>query len=371
MHGVRAQVAHIRNFLQPDLADGQGRSHGAWLQVVRVGNGRACRGFRHSVALEYGASEDDAEEIQDVVGDGCTARDDDAHAVKAHARLDLREDEAVPKAVLVGARAQSVLFCSVANVEQLFLETAGLLDLRPQPVVDPVQQPRHRGEQSRPQGLQVFEDLHGVPLVEADPRPRIQHADLHAALEHVGERQVGQMHIVLGEFEARGEARGVRDQVQMRQQRALRVPGGARSVAECGDVLRLRRVKRQRLVQPLLHHLCKAEDREASGLGALPQIVRRRLHLHDIFQRRALRLALQQILHNLLAAEHGLQAGLLDDVGDAIDSQGVVGGHRDDGLAEAALLRDDPLRSVLGVEPEDAPPQQLGVLRPGAEVEVH
>ena len=74
-------------------------------------------------------------------------------------------------------------------------------DLGADRVVDAVVHARHGGEDGGAQRLQVEQHALRWPPVEADGGAGADVADLHDELEHVGERQVGQMDVRLVEVQ--------------------------------------------------------------------------------------------------------------------------------------------------------------------------
>mmetsp|Transcript_16150 Transcript_16150/g.34929 ORF Transcript_16150/g.34929 Transcript_16150/m.34929 type:complete len:407 (-) Transcript_16150:134-1354(-) len=306
-----------------------------------------------------------------MVCDGCRASDHDAAAVQANSLLNLREDEAVPEGVFVGASLQSLHLRRESCLEELQLETSGLLHLGPQSVVDSVQQTRHGGEQSWAQSLQILQDLQSVALVEADSATTVHNEDVDAPFEDMGQRQVGEVDIVLAQVESSVARGSVGDQVLVGQQGALGVTGGARGIAEGGNVRGLGRVQLGWLQLAIGNDFVEAEKHQACGLGLGLLVLCGSLHLNNDQEAGALRLASDQVFNDLLAAYHRLHIGLVDDVGDAVCSQSVVGRHGDDGLTVAALLGNDPLRAVLAVEADEALAVELRVVGGRRQRQVH
>mmetsp|Transcript_111454 Transcript_111454/g.296166 ORF Transcript_111454/g.296166 Transcript_111454/m.296166 type:complete len:266 (-) Transcript_111454:1015-1812(-) len=140
---VRAQVAHVRDFLEPDLVDANRPTDGSGDAVIRVRERAHGHGLGEAVALLHGTAKDDSQEVKHVVGDGGAAGDEEADPVEAYLLLDLREEQPVPQRVGHGAPRQPRLLGGVAPVEERELDAARLLDARAQLVVDAVEQPRH------------------------------------------------------------------------------------------------------------------------------------------------------------------------------------------------------------------------------------
>mmetsp|Transcript_111454 Transcript_111454/g.296165 ORF Transcript_111454/g.296165 Transcript_111454/m.296165 type:complete len:285 (-) Transcript_111454:76-930(-) len=193
--------------------------------------------------------------------------------------------------------------------------------------------------------------------------------ELDHALEHVRQRQVRKVDVVLsdGQRHPQGAQDGSRAHVP--EQDALRVAGGARGVAERVDVLGVGRVVDLGVGLALGLNLREGQGLESHGLGLALLLAGQWLHLYHAVQRGALRLASDDVGHNLCGAQERLHGCLVDNVGHGVRGERVVHGDGHYRLCVAALLCDAPLRAVLGVEPEDAPVPELRILGRLAEAE--
>mmetsp|Transcript_115336 Transcript_115336/g.337184 ORF Transcript_115336/g.337184 Transcript_115336/m.337184 type:complete len:285 (-) Transcript_115336:883-1737(-) len=185
VHLVRAQVAHVRDVLQPDLIDPNDPTNRARNVVIRGRERAHGHRLREAIALLHTAAEYNSQEVKHVVGNGCTAGDYASDPVQADPLLDLREDQPVPQRMPDAAAGQPCLLPAVRPLEKRELHAARLFHASAEAVVDAIEQPGHRGEDGWSQLLKILKDLESLPLVEANGSTCMSEAELDDSLEHV------------------------------------------------------------------------------------------------------------------------------------------------------------------------------------------
>mmetsp|Transcript_49141 Transcript_49141/g.107078 ORF Transcript_49141/g.107078 Transcript_49141/m.107078 type:complete len:236 (-) Transcript_49141:651-1358(-) len=224
------------------------------------GHGSRSSALSLPIPLQDDTSKCDAQEIHHVRGDGGATGHNHLAAVQPHLLPNLVEDNLVPQPVVHLTSLQPLFLGSKSSFEQRLLDAPGLHNTLPQLVVHTVQQPRHGGERSGSQSSEIFQDLQGVPLIEADGSSLHMDHLLDSPLEDMGERQVGQVNLAppLGPRvprQLRQRSGQIRDNVLVGQQSSLGITGGARRVTKRKNVRRARWSQRLRLLLPGLDDL--------------------------------------------------------------------------------------------------------------------
>jgi len=170
---------------------------------------------------------------------------------------------------------------------------------------------------------------------------------LHAALEHVGKRQVGDVNVSVVETHACTDgAGGVGDDVAVAEHRAFGVARGAAGEADGGEHVGLGGAERSRAGFAGSCNVVHGHYVEV-WVGLLGGVVDR-AHDDDVLEGAAD--DGQRDLQLGGTAHHRGEVGVLDDKLHGVVAEGVVQGHGGDGLAVGALLRKHPVGAVLREE---------------------
>mmetsp|Transcript_1526 Transcript_1526/g.3432 ORF Transcript_1526/g.3432 Transcript_1526/m.3432 type:complete len:389 (+) Transcript_1526:630-1796(+) len=269
--GVRkGVVVHVGNRLEADLHPGQRQPH---VRPDPPGDRHAAPGHRlcQAVTLDDVAHHADLEELLHVRAERRSPGADQPDAA-AERLLDLGEDELVEerRGLFVGAALAHELELAVeGKVEEGALQPPGRLHLGKDAVVDPVKHAGHPTEEGGPQRLDVVHEVLDVPAPVADAAADADHQLLDRPVENVRQREVGQVHLVLGGGLAervRQEAlrgRDLREEVPVGDHDPLRLTRRPAGVHDCAEVVEgaLRRGHDRRLA--FREELVKALERHA------------------------------------------------------------------------------------------------------------
>ena len=208
------------------------------LHVERGRAARAARRLRHSVAVQHGTREDTLEEVDDFVGDGRAAGEDPATAVQSHLLRDQREGVVI-EPVRADVALEILLLHREALGEHPAERSRQLRDFVLERAVDALHDARDGAEGSGTQRLQVAHELRGGTLPVADAGAVEHGVGLDEALEHVGEREIGDDHVVgrEGDLVVLVDAQREAEKRLVSHDDALRVAGGSRGEADRADVV--------------------------------------------------------------------------------------------------------------------------------------
>ena len=158
-------------------------------------------------------------------------------------------------------------------------------------------------------------------------------------------------------------ASGVGDDVAVAEHGAFGVASGSTGEADGGEHVRAWAVELfgGQVCLPCKLHLLQRMDVHACG-GSRGGFFRSgRFHKHNVLEGFAL--DLQQLFQLAARHDHGGKTGVSHDVAHSLVAESVVQRHSGDGNAVAALLRQHPLRSVLGKQADHAVPGHLVQVR--------
>lgn len=165
------------------------------LHVQRRRAARAAGRFRHSVTVQHGTREDTLKEVDDFVRDGRAAGENPATAVQTHLLRNQHKD-----AVVEPVRADILLEVLLLHRETLrehpAEESGKLRHFVLERAVDALHDARDGAEGGGTQRLEIAHELRGGSLPVADAGAVEQRVGLDEALEHVGEGEVRDDHVV-------------------------------------------------------------------------------------------------------------------------------------------------------------------------------
>ncbi len=353
------------------------------LQRVRPVHGDDGRGLRQTVPLvDHDARAD--EELREVARERRSPRDGVPEPVPEGV-ADLREDELVgdlrfPRepagqrlaALLVG---HPLAADADRPVEELLLQAAARLDFIHDAGVDLLVDARDGAESVRVDLDEVVPELVDRLRV-GDRGATVQVGVVEHPLEDVRQREEGERDRVARDRDHLAGGRDVRDEVRVREHRALRLPRGARRIDDRGDVLGL--YPGRALLEDRRAHLERRAalvrervEREVSRLRR-----RARVEGDDVVERRALRLDLEDLAELLdRGHEDRLRAAVVHEGRDLVRGKRRVDRDGPGARAEDGVVGHRPLRPVLRedrdavsrLDPERVQPERD---RPDRETEV-
>mmetsp|Transcript_1798 Transcript_1798/g.4679 ORF Transcript_1798/g.4679 Transcript_1798/m.4679 type:complete len:507 (-) Transcript_1798:533-2053(-) len=269
-------VVHVRHRLQPDL---HARERGPDVGALAAGDrdGGACHRFGEAVSLRDSAHHANLEELHDVRAKRGGTRDDELHAA-AQRLLELGKDELVEEGgslILLQALSHERLLARKRKVEQAVLDKSGRLHLGHHAGIDAIKHARHTSKEGGPQLGNVLEKVLDVAPPVANTTAHRKEVLLHRPVKDVGQRQVGQEHVVGADALAEGVGGECRRGLDLSQHvavldhDALGVASGARGIHDGAQVLGVTLHVRHGVVGAGLQELIKGGQINAQRFDSL------------------------------------------------------------------------------------------------------